>query len=306
MNLARGEALVASALDALGLEERPHATVPTAAVRAALFAAIRAGDLQLSSLGRLRGSEVRTKSSMRDLVTDVDLGSERLIVEALRAATPDFTVEAEEEAADAKSEAPRWIVDPLDGTVNYVHGIPMFAVSIGLHLLGPDGGSNTTRPLFGVVHAPRLGETFVAVEGRGSFCLTSQAGAPDGPVDVARLRVSRPDGLADAILATGFPYRRNELEHSNLENFNAFFYDVRGVRRLGAAALDLAYVAAGRLDGFWELHLGPHDMAAGALLVREAGGEVTDCGGGDTWLRSGHLVAGHAPLAAAIRERVRF
>jgi myo-inositol-1(or 4)-monophosphatase len=297
------EGLGDRAARALGLDRDAHPEVTIDAIRAAVNAAVEAGELQLASLGKLRSSEVRTKSSMRDLVTDVDLASERLIVRALRAATPDFTIEAEEEANDEDLGAPRWIVDPLDGTVNFVHGIPMFAVSIGL--IGSSGPQGA-QPLFGVVHAPRLGETFVALAGRGAYCLDAADPRAGHPGEERRLRVSEPEGLSDAILATGFPYGRNELEHSNLENFNAFFYDIRGVRRLGAAALDLAYVAAGRMDGFWELHLGPHDMAAGALLVREAGGEVTDAAGGDDWLRSGHLVAAHAPLAAAIRERLVF
>ncbi len=298
--------LADAAVAALGLDRTPDPEVPREAAHAAIVAAIRAGSFQLESLGRLRRSEVRTKSSKRDLVTEVDVQSERMIVEALRAAAPGFTIEAEEEANDEDTGAHRWIVDPLDGTVNYVHGIPAFCVSIGLYGEGPSAAPKGTaksaagpQPWFGVVHAPRLGETFVAAAGRGAFCL-QPGGAPE------KLQVSEPDGLGDSILATGFPYRRGELEHSNLENFNAFFYDLRGVRRLGSAALDLAYVAAGRLDGYWELHLGAHDIAAGALLVREAGGEVTDAGGGDDWLRLGHIVAAHGPLAAVIRERLRF
>jgi myo-inositol-1(or 4)-monophosphatase len=106
------------------------------------------------------------------------------------------------------------------------------------------------------------------------------------------------------VLATGFPYRRGELEHSNLENFGRFFYDIRGVRRMGSAAIDLAFVAAGRLDGYWELHLSPHDVAAGTLLVREAGGLVTDARGGDDWLRGGSIVAAGPGVHEAIRERV--
>ena len=110
--------------------------------------------------------------------------------------------------------------------------------------------------------------------------------------------------LADAVLATGFPYRRGELEHSNLENFCRFFHEVRGMRRMGSAALDLAFVAAGRLDGFWELHLSPFDVAAGAALVLEAGGVVTDARGGQEWLRGGSIVAGPWELAAQMRGRI--
>jgi myo-inositol-1(or 4)-monophosphatase len=137
-----------------------------------------------------------------------------------------------------------------------------------------------------------LDETFTATRGGGAFL----NGAP--------IRVSPTSSLSDAILATGFPYRRNELEHNNLANFNRFFLDVRGIRRFGSAAMDLAYVAAGRFDGYWELHLSPHDVAAGALLVREAGGIVSDADGGDDWLRAGHLVAANPTLQPLIRERI--
>lgn len=212
--------------------------------------------------------------------------SERLLVGRLRELTPDFHIEAEEEVQDARTdeERPRWFLDPLDGTVNFVHGLPAFAVSMGLFV----GGA----PQLAVVHLPRLNETFSAVLGGGAFL----NGKP--------IEVSDVDSLGEAILATGFPYRRNELEHSNLENFNRFFYDVRGMRRMGSAAIDLCYVAAGRLDGYWELHLSPHDVAGGALLVREAGGLVTDADGGEDWLRGGHIVAAGRGLHEAVRERV--
>src|SRR5262249_47287964 len=147
---------------------------------------------------------------------------------------------------------PRWFIDPLDGTVNFVHQIPAFAVSIALY--------SGVEPEVAVVHLPRLGETFTAARGDGAR------------LNGAAIRVSGASELCDAILATGFPYRRGELAHDNLENFNRFYRDVRDLRRMGSAAMDLAYVAAGRIDGFWELHLSPHDVAAGALLVREAGG----------------------------------
>jgi myo-inositol-1(or 4)-monophosphatase len=117
--------------------------------------------------------------------------------------------------------------------------------------------------------------------------------------------VSAAESLSESILATGFPYRRNELPNNNLENFNRFFLDVRGMRRMGSAAMDLAYVAAGRLDGYWELHLSPHDVAAGALLVREAGGIVKDVDGGENWLRGGHVVAAGPGIFEVIRSRLK-
>jgi myo-inositol-1(or 4)-monophosphatase len=249
-------------------------------------AAREAGELLLASFGKIERANVKTKSAARDLVTAADVESERLIVSRLRAAFPDHAIEAEEEVKDAADDLrPRWFLDPLDGTVNFVHGIPLFSVSIALY------GGNV--PQVAVVHLPRLSETFTAERGRGAW----SAGEP--------LRVSSAETLGESILATGFPYRRNELPNNNLENFNRFFLDLRGIRRMGSAAMDLAYVAAGRLDGYWEMHLSPHDVAAGALLVREAGGIVQDFDGGENWLRGGHIVAAGPRIFESIRSRVR-
>jgi myo-inositol-1(or 4)-monophosphatase len=248
--------------------------------------AVRAGALLLDHLGRLDPAAIRTKSAARDLVTEADVASERSIVTGLRASFPSHAIEAEEEVHDAPDErVPRWFLDPLDGTVNFVHQIPAFSVSLALYI--------GREPQVAVVHLPRLAETFTAVRGGGARL----NGAP--------IRVSATAGLRDAILATGFPYRRGAELSDNLDNFARFYRDVRDLRRMGSAAMDLAYVAAGRIDGFWELHLSPHDVAAGALLVREAGGIVTDMDGGGDWLRGGSIVASGEALAAAMRERIR-
>jgi myo-inositol-1(or 4)-monophosphatase len=245
----------------------------------------QAGALLLDGFERLADGAIHSKGVSRDLVTDLDVASERLIVESLKEVFPDHAIEAEEEfQGTAPGPGLRWIIDPLDGTVNFVHGLPVFAVSVALY----DG----LRPLVAVVHLPRLAETYWATEGGGAF----------GPSGAIRVRDTA--CLSDAVLATGFPYRRNELEHDNLANLGNFFYDIRGVRRIGSAAADLAYVAAGKLDGFWELHLGSHDVAGGALLVREAGGVVTDADGGEDWLRGGHIVAAGPALQPLIRARV--
>ncbi|MFN0009769.1 MAG: inositol monophosphatase family protein [Planctomycetota bacterium] len=257
------------------------------ALEVAETAAREAGAILMGHFGRLDRGRIRSKSAARDLVTAADVESERAIVARLRAAFPDDAIEAEEEVHDAADASlrPRWFVDPLDGTINFVHGLPAFAVSIARYRGGV--------PEVAVVHLPRLGETFTAESGQGAR------------LDGQPICVSETASLGEAILATGFPYRRNELRHNNLENFGRFFLDVRGMRRMGSAAMDLAFVAAGRFDGFWELHLSPHDVAAGALLVREAGGTVRDADGGEDWLRGGHIVAANASLFEAIRERVR-
>jgi len=254
------------------------------ALAVALAAAREAGALQLAALGRLDRARIGTKSAARDLVTEVDVASERCLVRHLRTAFPAHAIEAEEEVNDAERGAPRWFLDPLDGTVNFVHGLPAFAVSMGLFVDGV--------PELAVVHAPRLGETFHALRGGGAW------------LGAERLAVSATAELSEAVLATGFPYRRHELAPNNLENFSALFLAVRDLRRVGSAALDLAYVAAGRLDGFWELYLAPHDVAAGALLVREAGGVVCDVDGGEDWLRGGHIVAAGPGLVGALRKRL--
>jgi myo-inositol-1(or 4)-monophosphatase len=255
------------------------------ALTVALDAAREAGGLLLETFERLQADQIGTKSSARDLVTEADVAAERAIVARLRAAFPDDAIEAEEEVRDEEDGGVRWFVDPLDGTVNYVHGLPVFAVSIARYRAGV--------PEVAVVHAPRLEETFHATAGGGAW------------LGERRLAVSPARELGEAVLATGFPYRRGELPNDNLENFNAVFHEVRGLRRMGSAAMDLALTAAGRIDGFWELHLSPHDVAAGALLVREAGGVVTDLGGGEAWLRGGQIAAAGEPLHRRILERVR-
>ena len=257
------------------------------ALAVAEAAAREAGALLLAHFGRLDERTIGRKSARRDLVTAADLASERAIVARLRAAFPEHAIEAEEEVRDGGDSArgARWFLDPLDGTVNFVHRLPCFGVSLALY----DAGV----PEVAVVHAPALGETFSAVRGGGAF------------LNGARLSVSSATELSEALLATGFAYRRSELANDNLANFAAFLHDVRDLRRMGSAALDLSWTAAGRFDGYWELHLSPHDVAAGALLVREAGGLVTDALGGEHWLRGGSIIAAGPGLHARIRAQIK-
>ena len=240
-----------------------------------------AGDVLLAHDRPVPHGVVRLKGR-RDPVTDADLASERLIVERLRAAFPGTAIFAEEETREEADGRPIWYIDPLDGTVNFSQAHPFFAVSIAL--------CDAEGPVVGVVFAPRLGELFAAARGAGA----TLNGKP--------LQVSRKTDLIDAVLATGFAYRRDELPDSNVEHFAEMVMRVRGMRRAGSAALDLAYTAAGRIDGYWEPHLNPFDMAAGALLVSEAGGRVTDMAGGDDWLLGGTVVAGGEALHAHILE----
>ena len=244
-----------------------------------------AGQTLLQSFGRLTAHEIE-RHGARDVVTSADKGSEALIHRRLSAAFPSHTVLGEEggrgqSARDVAAKGPVWIVDPLDGTVNFVQGIPMFAVSIGYV---EDG-----VPVLGVVHAPALGQTFWGAPGSGAF-------ENDRPIAVSVTPV-----LDDAVLATGFAYDRNRLEDTNFDNLVQLGMRTRGLRRMGAAALDLAYVASGRLDGFWELHLNAWDVAAGVALIRAAGGRVTDQRGGEDWLFGRHVVATNGLIHEALR-----
>ncbi len=223
--------------------------------------------------------EVRLKG-VRDPVTDADLASERLIVSRLRERYPETAIFAEEETRETAAGL-TWYVDPLDGTVNFSQSHPFFAVSIALY--------HDARPLVGVVHAPALDETFTAEAGGG----TRFNGAPAA--------VSDKRALIDAVLATGFAYGRQDYDDDNVARFADMVLRVRGLRRAGSAALDLAYTAVGRLDGYWEPHLNSFDVAAGALLVREAGGVVTDLDGGDTWLDGRSILAAGPGLHAVMQ-----
>jgi myo-inositol-1(or 4)-monophosphatase len=254
---------------------------PSRALAFAVSTAHAAGALILAHDAPVPGAAPTMKGE-RDPVTAADLASERLIVARIREAFPGTAVCAEEETRDGALDGLTWYVDPLDGTVNFSQAHPFFAVSIALY----DG----LRPLAAVVHAPRLHETFAAAAGRGAT------------LDGRPLAVSRKTRLLDSVLATGFAYRRAELPDNNVRHFSDMVLRVRGLRRGGSAALDLAYVAAGRLDGHWEPHLNAWDVAAGALLVQEAGGRVTTMDGGDGWLHGASILAAGPGLHAAMAD----
>lgn len=251
------------------------------AAEVALACVARAGAVLLDWSQRLQAADVGHKSADCDLVTQADLASERIVLDGLRAAFPDDGFLAEESGATAGAPGRRWYVDPLDGTVNFVHRLPIYAISVARVVDG--------APDVAVVHLPALRETYLALRGGG--CRLNGA-----PARVSATRV--PD---EALLATGFPYRRRVLRDNNLENFNRLFLRQRGIRRMGAAAADLAFVAAGRLDAFWELHLSPWDVAAGGLLVQEAGGVVDTIESGGDWLHGRNVLAGPADLVGELR-----
>jgi myo-inositol-1(or 4)-monophosphatase len=226
-----------------------------------------------------------------DFVSQADLRAEQTLKEELNKARPGYAFLMEESGASGSDNwAWRWVVDPLDGTTNFLHGIPHWAVSIGLERRLPDGTSELAA---GVVYAPAADELYWAEKGVGAF------------MNERRLRVSARRDMHDAVFATGIPFRAVSTSRRNAfsRTLAAVMPRVAGVRRFGAAALDLAWVAAGRYEGYWELGIQPWDMAAGLLLVREAGGYATSTGDEDP-RESGNVVAGNTHLHAPLRELV--
>lgn len=238
-------------------------------LKAAVQAARDAGNIQRD---RLRDAFLIDFKGEKNLVTEVDRECEVTIIRSLRSACPECDILAEESGGISSGSSLRWIIDPLDGTTNYAHGFPWFAVSIALAHDGDIG--------LGVIFHPMMDEMFTAVRGEGAW------------LNGRRLSVSQRHPLANCLLATGFPYDRTPSNENNFDNFISFQFAARAVRRAGAAALDLAYVAAGRLDGYWECKLQQWDMAAGKLLVQEAGGVVTNHHG------EPHLTDDHRILAS--------
>lgn len=216
-----------------------------------------AGRIAMEHKGRL--SEVRVdRKSDKDLVTEADVAVENYLVSRIKAVYPDHAIVGEETGTHAGSKY-RWIIDPIDGTTSFVHDQPFFSISVGLEKHG--------ETILGAVNAPALGELFMAEIGKG-------AALNDKPI-----HVSGRDKLSDCVLGTGFACVRQNLEHNNLPYFAKVVPIVRGIRRYGSAAIDLSYVACGRMDGFWELNLKIYDIAAGMLILKEAGGMVTDFAG---------------------------
>lgn len=252
----------------------PPLSTREALKRTALEAAQAAGAILLEHARR--GFRIEHKDTV-NLVTDADRRAEQAIVDRISKDHPGHRVLAEEGGMRAGQDSPfKWVIDPLDGTTNFAHGFPAYCVSIGLEYQG--------RPLLGVVLDPTRDELFVSEAGGGAFL----NGIP--------LQVSSTPLLNGALLVTGFAYDIRESEQNNLNHFGRFALRAQGIRRTGTAALDLCYVAAGRFDGFWELKLHPWDTAAGALMVVEAGGKVTDFSGGPFSIYGQEIVASNGQV----------
>jgi myo-inositol-1(or 4)-monophosphatase len=248
----------------------------------AIAAAEKAGEIMRRQLEQVSSVPV-TRKARHDYVSDVDRACEAEIVREISRYYPDHAFLAEEGGASGESEHV-WIIDPLDGTSNYLHGIPHFAVSIALQFKG--------RTELAVVYDPMRDEMFSASRGGGAF------------LNRQRIRVSHRNSLEGAILATAFPFRRREHMKVYMNIFNRLWDQVEDFRRAGTASLDLAYTACGRVDGFYEIGLKPWDVAAGALLVREAGGVVTDFTGSDNVEESGTVLAAPYKIMTEMRRIV--
>jgi myo-inositol-1(or 4)-monophosphatase len=252
-------------------------------------AALKAARALKRDFGEVEQLQVSVKGPS-DFVSTADLNAERTLKTELMRARPGYGLLLEEGGATEGTDPHhRWIVDPLDGTTNFLHGIPHFAISIALERDG--------EIVAGIVYDPTRDEMFWAEKGVGAY------------VNEHRLRVSARRSLGDAVIGTGIPFRGRGDHPSYLATLGAVMGATAGVRRLGAAALDLAYVAAGRYDGFWEFGLSAWDLAAGILLIREAGGYVSDLAGGHDMLGSGDVIAAnshlHLPLAALVKDTMR-
>lgn len=247
----------------------------------AVKAARRAGSIITRASQDIGALKVRSKT-YNDFVTEVDHAAERTIIETLQDAYPDHGFIGEESGNDRVDAENVWIIDPLDGTTNFLHGFPQYSISIALMQQG-----HLTQA---VVYDPNRNDLFTATRGRGAF------------LNDKRIRVSNRPKLQDSIIGTGFPFR----DFAHLDTYLAMFKDMvkktSGLRRPGSAALDLAYVAAGWYDGFWEIGLSKWDIAAGALLVQEAGGIVGDFEGNGTWIDTGNIVAGNPKIFAQILQ----
>ena len=248
----------------------------------AVGASREAGNILKEKLGT--ELQMQLKGS-KNLVTEADKASEARIMEILREGTPGCSILAEESPEHKGTSELKWIIDPLDGTTNFAHGLPIFSVSIGLEV--------QSELTLGVVYNPISEELFTAEKGKGAF------------LNGSRLQVSPVKSLEESLLVTGFAYEILTSEQDNLDFFGAFSLEAQSVRRLGSAALDFCYVAAGRLDGYWELSLHPWDMAAGVLVVLEAGGKVSNLDGSPIDIYNGKQVSSNGLIHDEMLEIIR-
>jgi myo-inositol-1(or 4)-monophosphatase len=252
-----------------------------ALLNVAVMAAHRAGDTLTRKMVNLAKLKVEKKGH-NDFVSDADHAAEKAVISVIQKHYPDHAIQAEESGMQGESDT-LWIIDPLDGTTNYLHGFPVFAVSIGVQHKG--------RMEHAVVYDPSRQELFTASRGQGA------------QLDGHKIRVSGRKALDNALIGTGFPFRQAHMDlDPYMDMLRKVMQNTTGIRRAGAAALDLCYVAAGRLDGFWETGLSPWDLAAGSLIIREAGGIISGLDGSENFLETGHVLTGPPKIYSGLAK----
>ena len=244
-------------------------------IELAIEAARAAARILRENFGKIDAGDIREKSQ-NDYLTFVDEASEKKIIAMIRQAYPAHAILAEESGHSIQKDEYEWIIDPLDGTKNYISGIPVFAISIGLRVQG--------QMQIGVVHDPIKGDTFHAIRHQGAYH------------NGRKIKVSQRSDLSGCLIATGFPFKRKEILSDYLDSFRDIFLKCSGIRRMGAAALDLSYLAAGRFDAFWEVGLSPWDMAAGSILIEEAGGYLSDFWGKNKYMDNGYILSSNGRI----------
>ncbi len=249
----------------------------------AIKAARKAGDIILRYHNQIELLTIENKAA-NDFVSEVDKAAEDAIIDELKYAFPNHSILGEENGEILGNSQFQWIVDPLDGTTNYLHGFPQYSVSIALY--------ENNEATHAVVYDPFKEEMFTASRGQGAY------------LNEQRIRTTNTYGLKDTLIGTGFPFKVPQHLDAYLAMFKAIHPKVAGIRRAGSAALDLAYLAAGRMDGFWEIELNIWDIAGGALLVKEAGGFIGDFSGRDKYLETGNVVAGNEQVFKAILKTI--
>jgi myo-inositol-1(or 4)-monophosphatase len=251
----------------------------------AAMAAARLGGSVLRDYAARSGQIAIDLKGVNDYVTEVDRASEKAIFEYIRGVFPDHSILAEESPAEHRDKRYQWYIDPLDGTTNFIHGVPVYAVSVGLAVEG--------KMVAGAVYDPIRDEMFQALADGGAF------------LNKQRIQVSERESLKGGLLSTGFPFRAHGRLKEYMRCLETFILETAGIRRAGAASLDLCYTACGRYDGFWEMSLSSWDLAAGSLIVREAGGVVSDFLGRDGYLKSGNVVASNRRIHPAMLDIIR-
>lgn len=250
----------------------------------AVSTAMQAGKVLKENIGRISTVRVEDKNPF-DYVTEIDKKCERIIIESIKENFPDHEILAEESGKSDHQHRFCWIIDPLDGTTNFIHGNPHNSISIALQ--------DRDDTILGVIYDPYRDEMFYAEKGQGAYCNDD------------RISVSDEGDVSNCLIATGFPFKSRHLLDRYWQVLSEIFMNVSGIRRTGSAALDLAYVACGRFDGFWELKLSPWDIAAGSLIVQEANGKITDIEGNNNHIWTGNVVATNGLIQNFILDKVK-